>query len=269
MKTTTTKQELTSGLSFIAGIPRRSSVPILQNVLISKSDNVLSFSANDMEVFATAHVNTEQGESFTFTVDCDRLNKVVASLPSEGKITLDIDDGKIAIKAGRSKFSIQTLPAADFPLVELGESKGIVTIKQEELKRILQSVAPIMAKNDVRYYLNGALLECKDGVLSAVGTNGHALGIDSMPLESEDFEHVIPAATVQRLIKSLGNGEMTVEFYDRRIKFDINGNNIVANVIDGKYPDYRRVIPTNHTNQISIDKCQFVESCKRAAVSAD
>ena len=269
MKTYITKQELTSGLSFIAGIPRRSSVPILQNVLISKSDNVLSFSANDMEVFATSHVSTEQGESFEFTVDCDRLNKVVSSLPSEGKITLDIDDGKIAIKAGRSKFSIQTLPADDFPAVKLGERKGCVTVKQEELKRIMQSVAPMMAKNDVRYYLNGALLECKAGVLSAVGTNGHALGMDSMALDYADFEHIMPSATVARLIKMLGNGDMTMEFYDARIKFNINGNCIIANLIEGKFPDYRRVVPENHVHSVTVDKEQFVESCKRASVSTD
>lgn len=269
MKTTITKSQLSAGLSFIAGIPRRSSVPILQNVMIEKQGDNLSFSANDMEVFATSHVITEQGESFAFTVDCERLNRVVASLPSEGKITIDIDDGKIAIKAGRSKFSIQTLPAEDFPTVKLGEQKGIVTVKQEELKRILQSVSPMMARNDVRYYLNGALLECRAGVLSAVGTNGNSLGLDSIAIDCADFEHILPAATVARLIKMLGNGDMTMEFYDARIKFDINGNCIIANLIEGKFPDYRRVVPENHVHSVTVDKAQFVDSCKRASVSTD
>jgi DNA polymerase-3 subunit beta len=269
MKTTTTKQELTSGLSFLSGIPAKSTLQILQNVLIKQDKGVMSFLASSVEVQATSNVLTESTDTYAFTVDYDRLNKVVGSISDDAKVTLDIEDGKISLKAGRSKFSIQTLPVEDFPLMEMTEPKGMVTIKQEELKRLIVSVSKAMGVKDTRYFLNGAFFEVKNNVLNIVGTNGSTLSINSMPLECADITAIIPAATVFRMIKTLSTGDMVIEFFDKKIRMMINGNEIIANLIDGKYPDYMRVIPQSYPNEISVDKSRFIESCKRAAVSAN
>lgn len=269
MKTTITKQELTSGLSFIAGIPRRTTVPILQNVLIKKTGSTMEFIARDIETQATAYINTSPNGDFAFTCDYDRINKVVSNLPDDAKVTLEIDDGKITIKSGRSKFAIQTLPAADFPMIESGDSTGSLKIKQEDFKRMLQSVSKTMATKDVRYQLNGVFFEVQNNTLSMVSSNGSALALETMPIEFSDCGYIIPAANVARLVKSLGNGDVTITFYANRLKFEINGNEIISNMIDAKYPDYRRVIPQNLAHSIEINTKKFIGSINRAAVSAN
>ena len=269
MKTTITKQELTSGLSFIAGIPRKSTMPILQNALIKKIGGKMLFVASDIETQATAFINSDTDVDFAFTADYDRLNKVVSNLPDDAKVTLEIDDGKITIKSGRSKFAIQTLPSADFPLMESGNETGSITIKQEDFKRMIQGVSKSMALKDVRYQLNGVFFEVQDNVLTLVASNGSALAMDTIPVEFENCGYIIPAANVARLAKLLGNGDLKITFYEKRLKFEIDGNEIVSSVIDAKYPDYRRVIPQNLAHSIEINTKQFIGSINRAAVSAN
>lgn len=268
MKTTITKQELNAGLSFLSGVPRKSSVPIAKNALIRKSCGKVCFIATDFDTQSTSVINSDQGDDFAFTADYERLCKVVSNLPDDSNVTIDIEENKITLKSGRSKFAVQTLPARDFPLFDSGKSKNSITLKQEDFKRMLQGVSKSMATKDVRYQLNGVFFEVKDNVLSLVASNGFSLAHDTIDVDIEDCEYIIPAANVSRLIKMLGNGDLKITFCEKRIKFEIDGNEIITNIIDAKYPNYRRVLPQGLKHSIEIDKNQFITSCNRAAISA-
>jgi DNA polymerase-3 subunit beta len=269
MKITTTKSALQSGLSFLSGIPVKGPMPILQNVLVSKQQGIMSFVASSIEVESTANVQTDGNEEFAFTVNYQKLSDIVSKIAEEAKTTIDIDDGKITIKSGRSKFNMQTLPADDFPKIELSSPISGATLDQAELKKLLQSVAKAMAIKDVRYFLNGALFEIKDNVLSVVGTDGGALSVNSIPVQASNVSAILPYSTVMRLIKLLNTGVVHIEFYSQKMRLMIDGNEIITNLIDGKYPEYQRVIPTNHKHSTNVDKARFIASCKIAAISTN
>ena len=269
MKTTITKKEFQSGLAFTSGVAKNGMTPILSNVLISKEGHNISFVVADEVMQVRAVVATDTAESFSFVVDYARISAIVANLKDDAAISIDIDEDKITIKSGRSKFNIQTLQSNDFPLISNGEAVSKVTIQQEEFKRLITSVQKSMATKDTRTQLNGLFFEVKDNVLSLVASDGMRLSVNSIPLECENVDRIIPAATVLRLSKALTSGEMSIEFSGQSVKFSINGNDIVSKIIDAKFPDYRRVIPSNHAQSITISKDSIIESCKRVSIPAN
>ena len=269
MKTTITKTELQTGLSFTAGIAKNGMIPILANVLISKEGHNLSFVVADEGMQVRSVVATNTSEEFSFVVDYSRISAIASNLKDDAIISIDIEPEKILIKSGRSKFNIQTLPSSAFPFISNGEVVSKITIQQEEFKRLIASVQKSMATKDTRTQLNGLFFEVKDNVLSLVASDGMRLSANSIPLECDNVDRIIPAATVLRLAKALTSGEMSIEFSGQSVKFSINGNDIVSKVIDAKFPDYRRVIPSNHSQAITISKDSIIESCKRVSIPAN
>ena len=246
MKTTITKAQLSTGLNFTAGIAKSSIVPILSNVLIKKSGHNLTFTVADEVMQLKSVVATDTAEEFEFVADYARISTIVSNLPDDAIVSFDIDEEKITIKSGRSKFNIQTLSAADYPLIDPDETTQTITIQQEEFKRLIQSVSASMAVKDTRVQLNGLFFEVKDNVLTLVASDGMRLSANAIPMDSPDISRIIPRNTVMRLVKALTTGEMTISFSVSNISFAINGNEIVSKIIDAKFPDYRRVIPSNH-----------------------
>lgn len=269
MKTTITKLQLSTGLNFTAGVAKSSITPILSNVLIKKSGHNLTFTVADEVMQLKAVVATDTADEFEFVADYARISTIVNNLPDDAVVNFDIDDDKITIKSGRSKFNIQTLSASDYPLIQPDETTQTITIQQEEFKRLIQSVAHAMAVKDTRTQLNGLFFEAQDGTLTLVASDGMRLSANSIPLDTANVSRIIPRNTVMRLVKALTSGEMTISFSASNISFSINGNEIVSKIIDAKFPDYRRVIPSNHNQSIAIAKSSLIDSCKRVAIPAN
>lgn len=269
MKTTIAKAQLTAGLNFTAGIAKSSIIPILSNVLIKKSGHNLTFTVADEVMQLKAVVATDTADEFEFVADYARISTIVSNLPDDAVVNFDIDEDKITIKSGRSKFNIQTLAAADYPLIQPDETTQTITIQQEEFKRLIQSVASSMAVKDTRTQLNGLFFEVQDGTLTLVATDGQRMAFNAIPIDTPNVSRIIPRNTVMRLVKALTSGEMTISFSASNISFSINGNEIVSKIIDAKFPDYRRVIPSNHNQSIAIAKSSLIDSCKRVAIPAN
>jgi len=269
MKTTITKSQLSTGLNFTAGVAKSSIIPILSNVLIKKSGRNLTFTVADEVMQLKAVVATDTAEDFEFVADYARISTIVSNLPDDSVVSFDIDEEKITIKSGRSKFNIQTLAAVDYPLIDPDETTQTITIQQEEFKRLIQSVSASMAVKDTRTQLNGLFFEVQGGTLTLVASDGMRLSANAITMDSPDIARIIPRNTVMRLVKALTTGEMTISFSASNISFAINGNEIVSKIIDAKFPDYRRVIPSNHNQSIAISKDNLINSCKRVAIPAN
>lgn len=269
MKTTITKSQLSTGLNFTAGVAKSSIIPILSNVLIKKSGHNLTFTVADEVMQLKAVVATDTADEFAFVADYARISTIVSNLPDDSVVNFDIDEDKITIKSGRSKFNIQTLSASDYPLIQPDETTQTIAIQQEEFKRLIQSVAHAMAVKDTRTQLNGLFFEVQDGTLTLVATDGQRMAFNAIPIDTPNVSRIIPRNTVIRLTKALTSGEMTISFSASNINFSINGNEIVSKIIDAKFPDYRRVIPSNHNQSIAIAKPSLIDSCKRVAIPAN
>lgn len=268
MKITTTKAELKAGLAITSDVAKKSIIPILSSILIEKKGDKLTFIASDNEMQVKATVPTEgNGDDFALTVVADKFTKLVSSLKDDSPVTFDIEKEKLTIKSGRSKFGLQTLPASEFPLISGGDVISSISIAQEEFKNLLKGVAASMADSDIRPFLKGALFEVKNCILTIVGTDGHRLSASSTAIQADDVEKIIPRTTVLKLIKLLTDGPMTIDFYNGKAKFIIGDNEFISKLIDGRYPDYRRVIPEND-QAITVNRSALVESCNRVAVAS-
>ena len=186
-------------------------------------------------------------------------------------IDIAIKDSRVAVKANKSRFAIQTLPAKDYPVMTKASSEAVViTISQIQLKRLLKQVEFAMAQQDIRYYLNGLLFEVNGNQLNIVGTDGHRLSFTSIHLDQNynKTEVILPRKTVIELIKLLNDTEelVSVELYKGQVSFSFNDIQLISKVIDGKFPDYTRVIPEGHNNQFTIDRAQFLTSLQRASI---
>lgn len=266
MKITTTKQELKRGLAITGDVAKPGPMPILSNILMNNKDKVMTFTASDIGMQVSTKSASDNDDDFAITIPAAKFVKIISSLPDDAKITLDINDEKLTVKSGRSKFALQTLSAVDFPLMSLDAVQSSIDITQESLKSMLQNVMHAMAVQDVRHYLNGVLFEVKDGVLTLVGTDGNRMAVDSMATDAEDMSEILTRQSVLKIVKLLSDGEMTINFYEGKVKFIIGETEFISQLIEGKFPDWRRVMPKNQPNKIEVTRSQMIESINRASV---
>lgn len=266
MKITTTKQELKRGLAITGDIAKPGTLPILSHILMSNKDKAMTFTASDIGMQVSTKSASDNDEDFAITIPAAKFVKIISSLPDDAKITLDINDEKLTVKSGRSKFALQTLSAVDFPLMALDAVQSSIDITQESFKSTLQNVMHAMAVTDVRHYLNGVLFEVKDGILTLVGTDGNRMAVDSMATDAEDMSKILTRQSVLKIVKLLSDGEMTINFYEGKVKFIIGETEFTSQLIEGKFPDWRRVMPKNQPNKIEVTRSQMIESINRASV---
>lgn len=260
-------------LSNVSGIvEKRHALPILSNLLLEGTDNnQLKFSATDLEVQISLSTQTNILNNFSITVAAKKLFDITRALPEGSEIDIQIEDNKAIVKAGKSRFNLQTLPAKDYPLMKEGEQdvKKIV-VPQNQLKDILKQVDFSMAQQDIRYYLNGLLFEVDGKKLNIVGTDGHRLSFTSINLKEtkEKSQIIIPRKTILELIKLLDESKENVEINlsKNQATFTFNNINLISKVIDGKFPDYNRVIPVGHENHFEIDRLELLSSMQRASI---
>ncbi|MBT9567614.1 MAG: DNA polymerase III subunit beta, partial [Thiobacillus sp.] len=250
------RNTLLSSLSAVVGVvERRHTLPILSNLLLEKKGGTLNLLATDLELQISTQQDAGAGEDFAITIAARKLFDIVRALPDGAKVKLDSKDSQVVVSAGKSRFTLQTLPAADFPRVETGAGLGAaITLPQKTLKRLLQLVQFAMASQDIRYYLNGMLLVLDGKQLRVVATDGHRLSYAETQLETEAEarEVIIPRKTVMELSKLLGDVDDPVELRigTNQVTITLPGTELVTKVVDGKFPDYQRVIPNNQPRQL-------------------
>jgi DNA polymerase-3 subunit beta len=267
------RDEILGPLSAVSGIiERRHTLPILSNVLLDGAGGALSFLATDIEIQITARTAVSPaGEDRPVTVGARKLLDILRALPDGAEVTLQQQDKRLLVKAGRSRFTLQTLPAEDFPrLAKPAGTAARFSLSQKALRRLLALVQYAMAQQDIRYYLNGLLAVVEEGQLKLVATDGHRLAFASTRLGSElpRQEVIVPRKTVLELTKLLADTdeEVSVELSATQAAFSFGTIELVSKLIDGKFPDYTRVIPTQHKNRLQVGREPLRQALLRAAI---
>lgn len=240
-------------------VDRRQSMQILGNVLLSASGGTLNLTATDMEVEVAISCAAEIAREGAVTIPAKKLLDICRSLPNEANLTLDAAGGKAKVQSGRSRFSLGTLPAEDFPAV--GSHQGSVQIKvaATTLLELVGSTQFAMAHQDVRYYLNGLLLELSPTGIRAVATDGHRLAVCDREIEtsvSAATQLIVPRKGVQEIQRMLAHQaeDVVLILDDNHIRVEASGQSLTAKLIDGKFPDYQRVIPKQGDRLVTADR---------------
>ena len=269
----TKNSTLLGPLQFVTGIvERRHTLPILSNVLIEVIDQSVHFLATDLEVQikASAKLDTPHKPG-SLTVGAKKLQDILRALPPDADTALDTKENRLTVKAGKSRFALQTLAAADYPkIAEAKDSATEFSLPQRELKRVLGLVQFAMAVQDIRYYLNGVLLSTDGDTLRVVATDGHRLSMAQYKLAEPvaKIDAILPRKTVLELIKLLDESDdpINLTMHQNQVKFTFTGIEIVSKIVEGKFPDYTKVIPTGYTNHISLNRVEFQSALQRAAI---
>jgi DNA polymerase-3 subunit beta len=268
-----TQGKVLSVLQSVAGIvERRHTLPILANVLLRKSGSSIQLTTSDLEIQirTTAELDGDTG-NFTTTIGARKLIDILRTMPADQTVSLESSQSKIILKGGKSKFTLQTMQAEDFPLVQESANFGpAFNVPQKTLKDLLSQVAFAMAVHDIRYYLNGILFVAEGKQLSLVATDGHRLAFASATLDVEvpKQEVILPRKTVielQRLLSD-ADGAIEMQFANNQAKFSFDGMEFVTKLVEGKFPDYNRVIPKNHQNKITLGRAALLSTLQRTAI---
>lgn len=269
----TSKEAVLKPLQAVAGVvERKHTLPILSNVLIDTQGGKVAFIATDLELQLTAWADESAATENAFTVSARKLFDICRALPEGETIALDLSGEQLKLTAGKSRFNLQTLPARDFPRLQIPEGEGTAfTLPQGALRRLLAQVQYAMAVQDIRFYLNGMLLSLKDGRLTVAATDGHRLAVDAIDLEAfagSGMEVILPRKAVLELIKLLSDGtdEVTLQISQNQVVARTANFELRSKVVDGKFPDWQRVIPTEHDKTFVIDRVRFSQSLARAAI---
>lgn len=270
---TTTRDALLAPLQSVAGIvEKRHTLPILSNVLIEKVGDQLTLLATDIEIqIRTTTAGDLGGDDASLTVGARKLQDILRALPDGASVNLTLDDKRLTVKAGKSRFQLQTLPATDYPRMNLPEGDNArFSVNQKTFKRQLAQVAYAMAQQDIRYYLNGLLLIASGNELRMVATDGHRLAYAASAIESElpRTEVILPRKTVMELGRQLADTDdmLEVVLAGNQAVFRFGPIELVTKLIDGKFPDYERVIPQHHPKMITFDRAPLLAALSRVAI---
>ena len=269
----TQRDTLLAPLQSVSGIvERRHTLPILSNVLLEKKGDRLTFLATDIEIQITTAAQGSGGDGDgSVTTGARKLQDILRSLPEGAEVSLILEDKRLQVRSGRSRFTLQTLPADDFPrmTVSEGETKQF-QISQKAFRQLLGKTQYSMATQDVRYYLNGLLLLVDGRDLRAVATDGHRLAYGSAEIEADlpRQEMILPRKTVLELNRLLMETDdtLTVTMASNQVRFSFGSVVIVSKVIDGKFPDYERVVPSTLRNHLTVGRQALVQAMNRAAI---
>ena len=273
MRFTVSRDSLLKPLQLVAGVvERRQTLPVLSNVLIVLDGENLSLTGTDLEVEIVGRIQLEQaGEAGEITVPARKLVDICRSLPDTANIEFIEDSGKLIVKSGRSRFTLSTLPADDFPNVEDAPSDLQFTCPQKDIKRLIDRTAFAMAQQDVRYYLNGMLWEVTQGQLRVVSTDGHRLAMCTRPLDiqtSEKIQAILPRKGVIELSRLLVDGDSAAEIklganHIRAVTADFT---FTSKLVDGKFPDYERVLPKGGSRVVIGVRDELKQAFGRTAI---
>jgi DNA polymerase-3 subunit beta len=267
------QEKILGALQAVSGIvERRHTLPILANVLLRKTGKRIELTTSDLEIqVRTADEMGGDEASFNTTVGARKLIDILRSLPADQVVSLSAAQNKLTLQAGKSRFTLQTLPAEDFPLVNEAVDFGpAFSVPQKVLRSLINQVHFAMAVHDIRYYLNGILFIAEGKQLTLVATDGHRLALAQATLDNEvpKQEVILPRKTVLELQRLLRDEDTAIEmqFAGNQARFSFSGMEFVTKLVEGKFPDYNRVIPKNHKNAVVLGRVPLLSSLQRAAI---
>ncbi|MET0280506.1 MAG: DNA polymerase III subunit beta [Steroidobacteraceae bacterium] len=273
MKFSATREQILGPLQAVIGVvERKQTMPVLANVLLAAKGNRLSVTGTDLEVELVASGEVNVAQPGEITVPGRKLLDIAKSLPDKVAITVTIDGEKVKINAGRSRFVLSSLAATEFPVVESVNAQQTLTLPQAELSRLIAKTHFSMAQQDVRYYLNGTLLETDGKMLRTVATDGHRLAIAETPLNTggktiTPQQVIVPRKGVLELQRILsGSGEVEIAIGSNHIRLQIGDVRFTSKLIDGKFPEYSRVIPAAPNKLVVVDRELLRSALQRTAI---
>ena len=270
MKFSATRDVLLKPLQAVIGVvERRQTMPILSNVLLVAKGNELAVTATDLEVELVAQTEVSVETGGEITVSGRKLLDICRALPDGSTIDISVSGEKVVIRSGRSKFSLATLPAAEFPTVEDIKAGQTITVEQSVLGRLIEKTHFSMAQQDVRYYLNGMLLETDGKHLRAVATDGHRLALCEAEVSGslDEQQVIVPRKGVLELQRLMsGEGSLNLELGPNHIRVQLDGIRFTSKLIDGRFPEYDRVIPKESSNELTADREVFRGALQRTAI---
>ena len=271
MKLTAEREKLLTPLQAVIGVvERRQTMPVLANVLLGIRGGQLSITATDLEVELVASTDVSVQEAGDITVPGRKLLDILRALPEKVAVSLNLEGEKVVIKAGRSRFSLVTLPAVEFPVIDDINSQQTVQVPRKELLRLLEKTHFSMAQQDVRYYLNGMLLEIDGASLRAVATDGHRLALceATLAVKAKNSQQVIVprkgVLELQRVLTEEGSADLAIG--TNHVRAQIGDIRFTSKLIDGRFPEYSRVIPVAAANSIRADRDILRQALQRTAI---
>jgi len=266
------REELIKPLGYVAGVvERRQTLPILSFLLFRASKDGISMTGTDLEVEVTVNVTGSVETAGEAMMPARKLLDICRALPADTKIDIRSDGSKTQLRAGRSRFSLLTMPVADFPTIQAADWQTTLRLPQQDLKQLLQDTHFCMAQQDVRYYLNGVLLEINGKQLRAVATDGHRMAVADVTLDGEQGQAqqiIVPRKGVHELTRML-------EDDDQPIKLQLSTNHMcvcttgmvfTSKLVDGRYPDYAKVLPGKQSIQLRLPREELRETLTRVAI---
>ncbi|TWH99495.1 DNA polymerase-3 subunit beta [Luteimonas cucumeris] len=251
-------------------VERRQTLPVLANLLVQVNNGQLSLTGTDLEVEMIARVAVDDAQDGEITVPARKWFEIVRALPDGSKVTVSQSGDKITVQAGRSRFTLASLPANDFPSIDEVEATERVQVPEAALKELIERTAFAMAQQDVRYYLNGLLFDLSDKILRCVATDGHRLALCEAPLDGGGGKRqiIVPRKGVQELQRLLEGGDRTLELELGRSHIRVKRDDVTftSKLIDGRFPDYEAVIPIGADREVKVDREALRASLQRAAI---
>ncbi|MCM2129303.1 DNA polymerase III subunit beta [Larsenimonas rhizosphaerae] len=273
MKFSISREALLRPLTLVAGVvERRQTLPVLSNVLIDVKDDSVSLTGTDLEVELVGRtVPATVDVAGSATVPARKLMDICKSLAEGSDITIAVEEGRAILRAGRSRFTLSTLPVAEFPNIDEGQGEAEITLTRGTLKHLIDATSFAMAQQDVRYYLNGMLIDLRDQLVRAVATDGHRLAVCARDAEftlDKPFKMILPRKGVLELARLLDDSDepLTLTLGNNHLRAHTGNYTFTSKLVDGKFPDYERVVPKGGDKQFCADRAELRQVLSRTAI---
>jgi DNA polymerase-3 subunit beta len=272
MKFTISREVFLQPLTQVVGVvERRQTLPVLANFLLAARDGNLTVTGTDMEVELISTVPADISQDGEITVPARKLMDIVKALPDGANISFTVSDDKATLSAGRSRYTLSTLPASEFPATDQVETLESILVAEATLKKMMDKTSFAMANQDVRYDLNGLLFDFSGNQLRAIATDGHRLAICDLESSieiSSDRQLIVPRKGVLELSRMLigDDAEVILAIGRNHIRLVKGGTTFTSKLIDGRFPDYKAVVPVGADKQMLVDKATFIQALQRAAI---
>ena len=271
MKFSASRETILKPLHAVIGVvERRQTMPILSNILLTANDNKLTMTATDLEVELRAEIELEVSSPGEITVPGRKLHEIFRALPDGVQVDFGLSGDRVTINAGRSRFKLSTLRAGDFPMVDEVAAQQTLRLNRLELRHLLEQTQFSMAHQDVRYYLNGLLFEVEGKTLRSVATDGHRLALAELEMAESaqrNEQIIVPRKGVLELQRLLdGDGEVELTLAANHVRAQLDSIRFTSKLIDGKFPDYGRVVPAEPPNIVKADRNLLRHALQRAAI---